>query len=321
MTKNIAAVVVSVLLGSLSVSGQQADSDLNGRISSMAVLPSSNADYRLGAGDLIEIRVFGVAQLDQTLRISAAGTIKLPIVDQVMAAGLSAAELEQRIAEKLDKEVVKDPQVSVFVKEYRSQPVTVLGAVKNPGQFQITLQLRLVDILSLAGGLQPNAGDMAMIQRPSVNGNGTEDEILKVDLRELLEKGDLRLNMAMRGGDVIHIREREDKFVYIVGELNKPGAFAVPPKRDMRVTEVFAMAGGASNTAKASQSSLIRYDDQGRREELKVNFDDILKGKAEDFFVRGEDIIFVPGSRIKTFGNTLLAGLPGSVATLPYRIP
>lgn len=317
MTKNIAVAIAIVLVGSLSVFGQQAD--LNGRINSIATLPATNADYRLGPGDLIEIRVFGVAQLDQTLRISAAGTIKLPIVDQITAAGLSAAELERRIAERLHGEVVKDPQVSVFVKEYRSQPVTVLGAVRNPGQFQISLQLRLVDVLSMAGGLQPNAGDVAMIQRPSPN--GTEDEIVKIDLRELLERGDLRLNMAVRGGDVIHIREREDKFVYVVGELNRPGAFPVPPKREMRVSEVFALAGGASKTAKASDSSLIRYDEQGRRHELKVNLTDILKGKQEDFFVRGEDIIFVPGSRIKTFGNTLLAGLPGSVATIPYRIP
>jgi polysaccharide export outer membrane protein len=292
---------------------------LNSRISSIAALPTSNADYRLGAGDLIEIRVFGVAELDQTLRISASGTIKLPIVDQVTAAGLSAAELERKIAERLQGDVIKDPQVSVFVKEYRSQPVIVLGAVRTPGQFQITLQLRLVDVLSMAGGLLPNAGDEAMIQRPSPN--GTDDEIVKIDLRELLEKGDLRLNMAMRGGDVIHIRAREDKFVYVVGELNKPGAFPVPPKREMRVSEVFALAGGASKTAKASESSLIRYDAQGQRQDVQVNFDDILKGKKEDFFVRGEDIIFVPGSRIKSFGNTLLSGLPGSLATLPYRIP
>jgi len=317
MTKSIAVAILSVLVVSLSVSGQEAD--LNSRISSIAALPTSNADYRLGAGDLIEIRVFGVAELDQTLRISASGTIKLPIVDQVTAAGLSAAELERKIAERLQGDVIKDPQVSVFVKEYRSQPVIVLGAVRTPGQFQITLQLRLVDVLSMAGGLLPNAGDEAMIQRPSPN--GTDDEIVKIDLRELLEKGDLRLNMAMRGGDVIHIRAREDKFVYVVGELNKPGAFPVPPKREMRVSEVFALAGGASKTAKASESSLIRYDAQGQRQDVQVNFDDILKGKKEDFFVRGEDIIFVPGSRIKSFGNTLLSGLPGSLATLPYRIP
>lgn len=318
MSKMIAAVVLSVFAGSWSLAAQEAD--LNKRIESMAALPTSNAEYRLGPGDLIEIRVFGVSSFDQTLRVSAEGKIKLPIVDTVMAAGLSAAELERKLAAVLmEGDVIKNPQVSVFVKEYRSQPVTVLGAVRNPGQFQIQLQLRIVDVISMAGGLQPNAGDEAMIQRPSAN--GTDDEIVRVDLRELLEKGNLLLNTVVRGGDVVHIRERDDKWVYIVGELNRQAAYPLPPKREVRVSEVFAMAGGAAKTAKLSDSLLIRYDEAGRREEIKVNFSEILKGKREDFFVRAGDIIFVPGSRVKAFAQTLLSGLPGSVAAIPYRIP
>jgi polysaccharide export outer membrane protein len=313
----IAAVSLSALVGSLSLAAQEAD--LNKRIEAMATLPTSNADYQLGAGDLIEIRVFGVSQFDHTLRISSQGTIKLPILDPVVAAGLSAAQLERRLADLLDPDIIKDPQVSVFVKEYRSQPVTVLGAVKNPGQFQVMLQLRIVDVISMAGGLQPNAGDVAMIQRPSAS--GVDDEIIRVDLRELLEKGDLRLNTVVRGGDVVHIREREEQYVYIVGELNRQAAYPLPPKRDVRISEVYAMAGGAAKTAKLGDSVLIRYDDAGRRQEIKVNIAEILKGKQEDIFVRGQDIIFVPGSRIKSFAQTLLSGLPGSVAAIPYRFP
>jgi polysaccharide export outer membrane protein len=317
MSKIIAAVMLSALVCLPSVAAQE--NDLNKRIQSLAALPTTNADYRLGPGDLIEIRVFGVSSMDQTVRISAAGTIKLPILDAVVASGLSAAELERRLATLLEEDIIKDPQVSVFVKEYRSQPVTVLGAVKSPGQFQIMLQLRIVDVISMAGGLQPNAGDEAMIQRPSPD--GVNDEIIRVDLRELLEKGDLRLNTVVRGGDVVHIRERDDQYVYIVGELNRQAAYPLPPKREVRVSEVFAMAGGAAKTAKLSDSVLIRYDEAGRRQEIKVNFTEILKGKQEDFFVRGQDIIFVPGSRIKSFAQTLLSGLPGSVAAIPYRIP
>jgi polysaccharide export outer membrane protein len=317
MAKRIAVLLAAVLLGSLGLSAQEAD--LNSKLKSMAALPTSNADYKLGAGDLIEVRVFGVSDFNQTLRVSAQGTIRLPIVDTIVAAGLSASALERKIAEALDEDVIKNPQVSVFVKEYRSQPVTVLGAVRSPGQFQITLQLRLVEVLSMAGGLQPNAGDEATIQRPSLNGG--EDEIIKIDLREVLEKGQLELNIAVRGGDIIHIRERDDQYVYIVGELNRPAAFPLSPKRKVRISEVFALAGGATRTAKLSDSVLIRYDDQGRRQELKVNFADILKGKNEDFFVQGMDIIFVPGSRIKSFAQNLLAGLPGAVGTIPYRIP
>jgi polysaccharide export outer membrane protein len=316
MSKRIAAVIVSVLVCSLATFAQSVD--LNKRIESMTALPTSNADYRLGPGDLIEIRVFGVSTYDQTLRISAAGTIQLPLLDPTVVAGLSAAELERKLATLLDGEVIKKPQVSVFVKEYRSQPVTVLGAVRVPGQFQIMLQLRLVDVLSMAGGLLPNAGDEAMIQRPSPDG---KDEIIRVNLRQLLERGDLTLNTVVRGGDVIHITPREEQFVYVVGELNRGGAFPLPAKQDVRVTQVFAWAGGAARTAKLSDSVLLRYDSAGKREEIKVNFSEILKGKREDFFVRAQDIIFVPGSRVKSLTQTLLSGLPGAVGTIPYRIP
>ena len=316
MTRSIRAIAVAIILSGLSAGAQEADR--NKQITALAELPTSNADYRLGPGDLIEIRVFGVSDFDQTVRVSAGGTIKLPLLEPVTASGLSAAQLEETLTKQLAGDFIKNPQVSVFVKEYRSQPVSVLGAVRNPGQFQITLPLRLVDVLSMAGGLQPNAGQDVTIQRPSKNG---EDEILRVNLTDLLERGDLSLNTVIRGGDVIHIREREDQFVYIVGDVNRSGAFPMPPRKDVRVTQVFAWAGGAARTAKLSDGVLLRYDKAGKREELKVNFSQILKGKEEDFLVRENDIIFVPGSRVKTFAATLLAGLPGSMAAIPYRIP
>ena len=315
MTKHILAILMSVLVvGSLPAQ----EGDASKQLKALAALPDSNADYRLGAGDLIEVRVFGVSNFDQTLRISAAGTIKMPLLDPVVAAGLSAAELEKKLAGLLAADVIKDPQVSVFVKEYRSQPVTVLGAVRNPGQIQITVQLRLTDVLSMAGGLQPNAGDEATIQRAAASGS---EELVRVNLRELLERGDLTLNAVVRGGDVIHVREREELFVYVVGEINRGGAFPLPARQDVRVSQVFAWAGGGARTAKLSDSVLLRYDEAGRRQEIKLNFSDVLKGKQEDFLVRGNDIIFVPGSKVKTFAQTLLSGLPGTMATIPYRIP
>ena len=129
--------------------------DLDEQIKALSSLGKSDAEYRLGPGDLIEIGVFGVENFRHTLRISASGVIKLPLLDPVTAAGLTAAELEERLTALLDGEVIKNPQVSVFVKEYRSQTVYVLGAVQKPGQYQITLQLKIVDVLSMAGGLQP----------------------------------------------------------------------------------------------------------------------------------------------------------------------
>jgi polysaccharide export outer membrane protein len=316
MTRKIAAVIVGILWSSILSSAQS--EDLNKRIESMATFRSNSADYKLGSGDLIEIRVFGVPEFDQSQRISAGGTIKLPILDPVVAAGLSAGELERKLTALLDTEVIKNPQVSVFVKEYRSQPVTVLGAVRSPGQFVIQQQLRLADVLSMAGGLQPNADDEAMIQRRSASG---EDDIIRINLRELLERGDLTLNAVVQGGDIINIREREAAFVYIVGEVKRPNAYGLTPKQSTRVSEIYAMAGGGTPTAKISDGLLIRYDDAGQQHKIKINFKDILRGKQEDLVVRGRDIIFVPGDLIKSFASNLLSGIPGAVQTIPYRIP
>ena len=168
MHRATTGLVVAFLLWSFPVHAQSVN--LDDRIKSLSSLGKTDAEYRLGPGDLIEISVFGVENFRHTLRISASGVIKLPLLDPITAAGLTPAELEQRLTSLLNDDVIKNPQVSVFVKEYRSQSVYVLGAVRSPGQYQITLQLKIVDVISMAGGLQSNAVDEAVIQRRSADG-------------------------------------------------------------------------------------------------------------------------------------------------------
>jgi polysaccharide export outer membrane protein len=290
----------------------------------LGLLGKADAEYRLGPGDLIEVSVFGVDSYRHALRISALGMIKLPLVDPITAVGLTAAELEQRLTSVLDGQVIRNPQVSVFVKEYRSQPVFILGAVKNPGQYQIAMPLKIVDVLSMAGGLLPTADDVAVIERRAPEGQSNpadpsrSDENVKVNLKELLEKGDLSLNVPVRGGDVIHVQERLTKVFYIIGEVQRAGIYQLPAKQNLRVSQAVAGAGGPMKTAKMSAGILVRYDDKGDRQELSVNFSEILKGKAEDFLVRADDIIFVPGSQFKNIGYGLLGIVPSTVSQVPY---
>jgi polysaccharide export outer membrane protein len=313
------AVTILIAAVACGATAQAQTVNLDDRLKALSSLPTpaADAEYRLGPGDLIEVSVFGVDDFRHTVRISAAGAIKLPLLDALEVSGLTPAELEQRLTALLQDEVIKNPQVSVFVKEYRSQPVVVLGAVKAPGQYQITLQLKIVDAISMAGGLAEDAGDEAVIQRVSPGG----EETIKVNLRELLEEANLALNVVVRGGDVIHIRERLAENVYVLGEVNRAGAYPIPPKQDLRISQVFAWAGGPTKTAKLGKGILLRYNERGERQELPVNFSDILKGKKEDFLVQANDIVFVPGSRFKDLGLTLLQGIPGSLASLPFRIP
>ena len=315
MSRKTALFTTVILLWSVPLLAQE---DPNARIKPLSTLAKTDGEYRLGPGDLVEIGVFGVEDFRHTVRISASGLIKLSLLDPIMASGLTAAELEARVASALQGEIIKDPQVSVFVKEYRSQPVFVLGSVRTPGQYQISLELKIIDAISMAGGLLPNAGREAVIRRQT--GDGREEQIT-VDLQQLLEKGDFSVNERIRGGDVINIPERVAETVYILGEVNRAGAFAIPPKQDIRVSQLFAWAGGPMKSAKLSRGILVRYNDKGEREEVPVDFTAIIKGKKEDFVVRADDIVFVPGSKWKDLGMTILNGIPGTLATLPYRIP
>ena len=294
----------------------QGDPNAHGKV--LSALAKTDGEYRLGPGDLVEIGVFGVDNFRHTVRISASGVMKLPLLDPIMASGLTAAELEARVASALQDEIIKNPQVSVFVREYRSQPVFVLGAVRNPGQYQISLELKFIDAISMAGGLSPNAGNEAVIRRQSADGR---EEQITVNLQQLLEKGDFTVNERIRGGDVINIPERVAETAYILGEVSRAGAFPMAPKQEIRVSQLFAWAGGPLKTAKLSRGILVRYNDKGEREEIPVDFGKIIKGKKEDFVVRANDIVFVPGSKWKDLGMTILNGIPGTVATIPYRIP
>jgi len=280
-----------------------------------SAVPRANAEYRLGPGDLIEIGVFGVDEFRHTIRISASGFVQLPLIEPVSAAGLTAAQLEQRLAQLLGKDVIKNPQVSVFVKEYRSQPVYVLGAVKSPGQYQITMQMRIVDAISMAGGALPNAADEVTIQRPLADGG---QQSISVDLAKIVETGELKQNVFVQGGDVINVKTRPVETIYVIGEVNRAGAFTKDPRQQVRVSQLIALAGGPMKTAKTSKGVLLRYNEAGQRSEVPLDVQAVLKGTSPDVFVQANDVIFIPGSTAKSLGYGVLQVVPSTVAAIPW---
>jgi len=284
-------------------------------VTAYSALPRANAEYRLGPGDLIEVGVFGVDEYRHSIRISSSGVVRLPLIDPVTAAGLTAAQLEERIAELLGTGVIKNPQVSVFVKEYRSQPVYVLGAVRTPGQYQITGQMRVVDAISMAGGAQTGADDEVTIQRPRADGG---EQTIAVDLSKILETGDLQQNVIVQGGDVINVRSRPIETIYVIGEVNRAGAFTKAPKQPVRVSQLIALAGGPMKTANTSKGILVRYNEAGQRSEVPLDVQAIIKGKSPDIFVQANDVIFIPGSTMKSLGYGVLQVVPGTVAAIPW---
>jgi polysaccharide export outer membrane protein len=203
----------------------------------------------------------------------------------------------------------------VFVKEYRSQPVYVLGAVKSPGQYLITGQMRIVDAISMAGGVQSPADDEVTIQRPLADGGETS---IPVNLSKILETGDLQENVYVQGGDVINVKQHPVETVYVIGEVNRAGAYTKAPKQPVRVSQLIALAGGPMKTAKSSKGILVRYNEAGQRSEMPLDVQAIITGKSPDMFVQANDVIFIPGSTMKSLGYGIMQVVPGTVAAIPW---
>jgi polysaccharide export outer membrane protein len=268
----------------------------------------TSSDYKIGPEDLLEIDVFQVQELKTSVRVSAKGYIKLPLVNGVKASGLTVSELETRLAKDLEK-FVKEPVVSVFVKEYRSQQISVLGSVKDPRVHYVTGQRYLLDMISLAGGLTPEAGGVCIIQRnPEAFGEGAgsgQVEKIVVDLEELLVNGRPELNIPVTSGDMIHIPKTGVFFVD--GAVREPGSF--PLRNKMTFTQAISTAKGL--LYQASHSAIKVYRDNGKpaKEVIDIDYDAILDGKSPDIEVRDKDIIIVETNGIKSF----ISGLTGAL--------
>jgi len=306
------------------------DLDAAGRMRQLTSLPAVAVapDRKLGPGDLIEISVLGVSDLAQLVRIGSGGIITMPVLGSVVAGGLTPLELQERIASMLkERELVREPQVSVFTREFRSQPVYVLGAVNQPGQYMATTQLRLLDALSLAGGLDlKRAAGHLLIQRrrdtpdpPRAPFQFEERESLqssgriRINLTDLLDNGDLSLNIPLETGDVIQVPEKETEQFYVVGDVQRPGAFPFGAQRGVTVLTALSFAGGFGRTAKPEHARILReVAGQKTRQHIEVDIKKVMLGKAEDLALRPEDLLVIPTSGSKTFQTYVL---PAAVAT------
>lgn len=296
--------------GPSSTAGSPADAAVPHKVESAGTQPAQPtiaADYILGQGDRLSVRVFGADDLlDRPLDVSAEGDILAPLVGQVKAAGLSVQGLEAELTEQY-KKYYKDPEVTVTVLEYRSQPVTVVGSVNTPGVIQLRRPARLMEVISQAGGLRADAGDKALITRRDAAGstaaNGSRGFVTQeVELHKIIEGNDPSLNIIVRGNDLITIPKA--KMVYVVGAIGRPGGYVLDGHSStITVLQAIALAGGVNSTARASQSRILRASgDDSHRTETVVNLKKILANNAPDVELHAEDILFVPNSVAKNAG-------------------
>ncbi|HKW87940.1 MAG TPA: polysaccharide biosynthesis/export family protein [Candidatus Acidoferrales bacterium] len=286
-------------------------------------------DYRIGAGDLLDISIFEAPDLNRTVRVSADGELTMPLVGDVHAAGLSPHELESVLNELLRRSYMTDPHVNVFVKEIESHGVSVLGAVENPGVYQIRGSTTLIEVLSMSHGLADDAGDTVIVMRhgasasstvaghPDPNSATAPDEpapsarsnenvrvvlgsgSIEIRLKDLLDSGDANYNVMVNPGDVVKVPRAG--IVYVVGEVHKPGGFTLKTNENISVLQALALAEGMTHTAAGKRARIIRTDKLTEaRSEVPIDLNKVLAGRAPDPMLHPRDILFVPNSAGKS---------------------
>jgi len=308
--------------------------DMNRRLQELLLLATtpgagytiSLQDYRIGANDLLAIKVFEAQELSQPVRVSAGGEITLPLIGVVAAGNLTPRELELILQELLRRNFIKDPHVSVQVTEMESHAVSVMGAVNKPGVVQIRGSRSLLEVLAMAGGLAPDAGStVQVVRKPIPNPKQTqtlmqvadisrpapkrddgaraamEADFLEIDLKNLLESDDARHDVPIHPGDMVKVRPAG--LVYVVGEVRKPGGFPLKSNERLTVLQALALGEGLTPAAAKGDALIIRTGQDGQRTKIPVDLGRVLKAKAADIPLQEQDIVFVPGSTSKAFAR------------------
>ncbi len=255
------------------------------------LLQRGGGDYRVGRQDLLEIRVFDLEELNQTVRVADDGSITLPLLGRLLVAGRTKGDLEKEIARLLEERFVRDPQVTIFIKEYESKKVAVSGAVKKPDTYEMLGEKTLLEMISKAGGLDRDLGKEIIVFRQEDDGPARR---IAVDLDRLVYDADPALNLPVRPGDIIYVPTVEKVRIFVSGAVRNPNLYEVPRAEPVTVLKAVTLAGGTTDRAAESRVQVIRTGPDGRRVVLPVNLKKIKRGKAEDPVLQKDDLVLVP---------------------------
>jgi polysaccharide biosynthesis/export protein len=254
--------------------------------------PAMRESLLIGPGDLLHVTVIREPELEQRVRVLDSGDAALPLIGNVHLAGLNPAEASAAIEAKyVDENYLKHPSVAVFVEEFATQPVSVLGQVVKPGTYAISTPRTLLDLLAMAGGLTEIADRHIMIERaPGVKQR--EEEVF------LSNRADdaLMANVMIDPGDTILVPKAG--IVYVLGDVGRPGGYTMQNESRMTVLQAIAMAAGVNRTANEKQARVI-HNVNGQYDEEDLPLREIEKGEAPDELLHANDVIYVPFSFAK----------------------
>jgi polysaccharide export outer membrane protein len=333
LSLGIAGFVLLHAASSLRAQSVETSDKANERLRALAtssrVPPPS--DYVIGPGDLVNVQVFDVPEMSRELRVSQTGTIGIPLVPvRLQLEGLTEVQAERKIQEVLEaKGLVSHPEVSVTVKEKKSRPITIVGAVAHPMVYEADRQVTLIDVLAQAGGITPDASDHVIVTRPerdAVSSTLQADSpqepptdaaasalpapdrsaapsqappplvnTITVNLGQMLEAGDMANNVIIQPGDVVTVPHAG--IVYVLGAVPRPGGYTVTNDRaQLSTLKVLSLAGGLDRTAKSDHAVIVRKDGTGQQHEVEVDLKKVMKFEAEDVQLRASDILYIPRS-------------------------
>jgi polysaccharide biosynthesis/export protein len=270
----------------------------------------SLTSYILGPEDLLTVRVFAADDIpDKPAQVDNNGSVTLPMIGTVHAAGLTVEQFQANLVTAY-KKYFKDPQVTVQVNEFHSQPVSVAGNVTLPGVVQLKGNRNLMEVIGLAGGLRADAGDTVLITRSlsegpiPVQGAFTDPtgkySVAHIDIRAVMSGKEPEGNILIKPHDVITVNRA--RMVYVLGNVTRPGGYVMSENETMSVTQAVALAGGWDKSAALSAARVLRSDGGAQREQIPLNVKKIMENKAPDLQLKPDDIVYVPNSLGKQLG-------------------
>jgi len=251
-------------------------------------------EYKIGAGDLLEINVFGVEELNQKVRVEGNGTITMAGLGEVMVEGLTRSELEKELVKLLEEKWLREARVSVFILEYYSRKVYLNGALRNVGPHDLIGNKTLLQIISEAGGLTEEAGRNVFVIRRQEDGTNSTQEI---PIEDLFRQGNSSLNIQILPSDIINVPVEKMVKIFVFGEVKTPSALEVKESEIPTLLKAIVMAGGFTDRAIRRAVQIKWVDEEGADQVRKVNVKEILKNKIEDPQLKENDIVYVPGTK------------------------
>ena len=318
----------------LRVSAQQpndktaSDNAIANNTTKSQLMSTGDADdrYRIGPGDVLDIRILNRPNLSrEAVRVEGSGMIRMPLIDtEIQAACKTEGELAKDITSRYTK-FYRNPQVDVFIKEYHSKQVAIIGAVNEQSRFELQRRIRLLDLLTYAKGPSPKAGQTINIvhsppslvcQKGEAETSDTATAFSSYKLSDTLQ-GDPRANPLIEPGDIITLPEANQ--IYVVGNVFTP--VTIPLKEPITLSRAVAMAGGVKQDSKKDKVRIVRQEaGTSTSKEMVVDLTAIEKKRAEDIALMPNDIIDVPSSGGKTFLRSLISTVAPAVSQLPVRV-